>query len=409
MPNLLQIAITAGGGSIGSITTQIGDTFVETTGGNSYITYHFRCYPSPSPNNISVKIGNPLSFFVHILWTRLFDAHGLASWYDTRKLIKFIKKKHIDIVHLHNIHGYYVNIKILIRYLKKNNIPVVWTIHDCWNFTGHCAHFYEVKCNQWKDECAKCPYKGRYPKSIWLNRSDKMFKLKKELFTSLENVALVPVSNWQEDMLKESFLGNKKIVRIYNGIDTSVFKPCENVDLIKSKYGLKKKIVLLGVATGWGPDKGTLDYIELSKKLPLDCKIVLVGISSEYSKQFPSEILCLPRTNSQQELVQLYSMADILMSLSYQESMGLTPVEAMACGTPSIVYDNTAQPEIIDNNTGIVVETGNVNQVLTAVESIRRKGKQFYASFCREKAVALFEKNKCYQQYISLYKSILEK
>lgn len=408
MPNLLQLAITAGGGSIGSITTQIGDTFVDETGGNSYITYHFRCYPSPSPKNISLKIGNPLSFMVHILWTRLFDAHGLASWYDTMKLIHIIKEKHIDIVHLHNIHGYYVNIKMLIKYLKENNIPVVWTIHDCWNFTGHCAHFYEVDCNYWKDGCAKCPYKGRYPRSIWLNRSGKMFKLKKELFTSLENVVLVPVSDWQRNMLKESFLGNKRIVRIYNGIDTSVFKPCNNIDAIKSNYGLENKFVLLGVATGWGPDKGTLDYIRLSEKLPLDCQIVLVGVDDEAAKQFPPAIMCLPRTNSQQELVQLYSMADILMSLSYQESMGLTPVEAMACGTPAIVYDNTAQPEVIDENTGIVVETGNIEQVLSAVEVIRGKGKASYSNPCRERVNSHFAKKKCYSQYMEVYNNLLD-
>lgn len=407
MPNLLQIAITAGGGSIGSITTQIGDSFVKTFGGNSFITYHFRCYPSPSSKNISIKVGTPLSFLVHILWTRLFDAHGLASWYDTKKLIRVIEEKHIDIVHLHNIHGYYVNIKMLINYLRENNIPVVWTIHDCWNFTGHCAHYYEVNCYRWKKGCAKCPYKKRYPKSILMNRSAHMFNFKKELFTSLDNVVLIPVSNWQEEILRESFLGNKRIIRVYNGIDTDVFRPCDNTDSIKSKYGLKNRFVLLGVATGWGPDKGSLDYIKLSKLLPKDYQIVLVGLNDDAAKQFPSDIMCLPRTNSQNELVELYSVADVLMSLSYQESMGLTIVEAMACGTPAIVYNNTAQPELVNTNTGIVVETGNVDQVYSAVKDIRKKGKQFYSNFCRERAESFFSNTKCYGQYMEVYNLIL--
>lgn len=407
MPKLLQVAITAGGGSIGSITTQIGDAFIKEIGGESYITYHFRCHPSQSPDNRSIKVGNKVSFLIHILWSRLFDSHGLASWHDTKKLIQFIKSNKIDIVHLHNIHGYYVNISMLINFLRDSNIPVVWTIHDCWNFTGHCAHFYEVNCDLWKEECRKCPYKGRYPRSILMNRSGKMFRLKKDLFSSLEKVVLVPVSDWQEGMLRESFLGDKRIVRIYNGINTNIFKPQNNEEQIKQKYDLINKFVLLGVATGWGPDKGTLDYIELSKHLAQDIKIVLVGTNKEVANQMPSNILCLPRTNSMQELVDLYSMADILMSLSYQESMGLTPVEAMACGTPAIVYDNTAQPEIVDESTGIVVETGNVEKVLDAIRIIKTKGKNSYMEACRKRAINMFDSNKCYSEYVKIYRNYL--
>jgi glycosyltransferase involved in cell wall biosynthesis len=164
----------------------------------------------------------------------------------------------------------------------------------------------------------------------------------------------------------------------------------------------------LGVATGWGPDKGTLDYIELSKHLAQDIKIVLVGTNKEVANQMPSNILCLPRTNSMQELVDLYSMADILMSLSYQESMGLTPVEAMACGTPAIVYDNTAQPEIVDESTGIVVETGNVERVIDAIRIIKTKGKNSYKEACRKRAINIFDSNKCYHEYIQLYKTLLK-
>lgn len=407
MPNLLQIAITAGGGSIGNIATQVGDAFKDEFGGNSYITYHFRCRPSKSIKNISIKVGNRITFYFHIIWTRLFDAHGLASWYDTRKLIKFIKRNKIDIVHLHNIHGYYVNIKMLISFLKVNNIPVVWTIHDCWNFTGHCAHFYEVGCDLWKTGCTKCPYKNRYPQSVLLNRSEEMFKLKQRLFGSLNKLVLVPVSDWQCRMLQASFLGNKSIVRIYNGINTDIFKPIPNADSIKERYNLKGKFVVLGVATGWGPDKGTLDYIRLSQLLPEDVKIVLVGTNEEVSKQMPPAIMCLPRTNNQNELVELYSMADVLTSLSYQESMGLTPVEAMACGTPAIVYNNTAQPEVIDVTTGIVVETGNIEQTLNAILKIKESGKAYYSDACVLRVHNMFESKKCYHEYIQLYRKLL--
>ena len=405
-PKLLQIAIDAGSGSIGSITTQIGDAFVDSFGGKSYIAYHYRLFPSKSHKNVSFAIGNIFTFYFHVLWTRLFDAHGLASWSDTRKLINFIENNQVDIVHLHNLHGYYVNIKMLLKYLAKKDIPVVWTIHDCWNFTGHCAHFYDIQCDLWKRGCPKCPRKDRFPKSVWLNRSAQNFQIKKHLINSINKLVLVPVSDWQKRMLKESCLGTKTIVRVYNGVDTTIFKP-KNSDDLKNSLGLRGMFIILGVATGWGPDKGTLDYIELSKRIPDDIKIVLVGITKELASQMPSRILCIPRTNSQQELSAFYNMADVLTSLSYQESMGLTPVEAMACGTPSIVYNNTAQPELVDEKTGIVVETGNIEEVLLAVNSIRKKGKESYKESCINRALELFDKKVCYSQYIEIYKKLL--
>lgn len=408
MLKLLQIAITAGGGSIGSIATQIGDAFVDELGGKSFITYHFRCHKSQSPKNISIRIGNRLTFLLHVIATRIFDAHGLASYYDTYKLLRFIKREQIDIVHLHNIHGYYVNVKMLVNYLAKHNIPVVWTIHDCWNFTGHCAHFFEVNCDKWKtDGCHHCPYKNRYPGSLLLNRSAEMYKMKKSLFNSLQRVVFVPVSDWERQMLSESFLGGKKIKRIYSGIDVDIFKPTDNQENLRKTHNLEDKFVILGVATGWGPDKGTLDYIKLSKMLPESMKIVLVGTNEEARSQMPNSILCLPRTLNQNQLAEYYSMADVLTNLSTQESMGLTVVEAMACGTPAIVYNNTAQPELIDAHTGYKVETGNVEEVFTAIMEIRKKGKKYFTASCRNRVELLFDRKKCYGEYIEIYKDMI--
>lgn len=408
MPNILQIAITAGGGSIGSIATQIGDTFVDTFGGKSFITYHFRCHPSKSPKNTSIKVGNKCTFLVHLLMTRLFDAHGYASWHDTKKLIQLIEKEHIDIVHLHNIHGYYVNIEMLIQYLAQHNIPVVWTIHDCWNFTGHCAHFFEVGCNMWKSGCEKCPYKSRYPGSLLFNRSKTNYKKKNELFHSLSDVVLVPVSDWEKNMLQESFMKDMDIRRIYNGIDLNIFHPCDNASEMREELNLENKFVILGVATGWGPDKGTLDYIELSKHLPVDMQIVLVGIPKDMKPQFPETIMCLPRTLNQQQLAEYYSMADVVTNLSSQESFGLTPVEGMACGTPAIVYNNTSQPELIDISTGFKVETGNVKGVIACLLEVKDKGKAYYSNKCRKRAELLFDKDECYNQYMNIYKELLK-
>jgi len=409
MLKLLQIAVTAGGGSIGSIATQIGDTFADEFNGKSFITYHFRCYKSQSPKNNSIRVGNPFTFFCHILATRLFDAHGLASWYDTKKLIRFMEHEQIDIVHLHNIHGYYVNVKMLIDHLVKNNIPVVWTIHDCWNFTGHCAHFNEVSCDKWKiDECRKCPYKTRYPGSIFLNRSAEMYQMKKRLFNSLQKVVFVPVSDWEKQMLTESFLRKKPIKRIYNGIDLDIFKNTGDSEAIKEELGIAGKFVIIGVATGWGPDKGIMDYLKLATIIPESMKIVLVGVDENIQKQLPGSILCLPRTFNQQQLAEYYSLADVLTSLSVQESMGLTVVEAMACGTPAIVYDNTAQSELVDKSTGFTIETGSVEQVLAVLFEVQTNGKSRYSDNCRKRAERMFDKNKCYGEYIELYKQLID-
>ena len=274
MKKLLQINSVVNSGSTGRIAEEIGQTAIA-AGWESYIAYGRNNRPSQSK---LIKIGSDLDIKMHGLQTRLFDRHGLGSKSATQELVEKIEKIKPDIIHLHNIHGYYINIEILFKYLQNTNIPVVWTFHDCWPITGHCSYFSFVGCDKWKTQCFSCPQKTDYPASWFIDRSEKNFNLKKKLFTSLPNVTLVPVSKWLYGILEESFLQNYPLKVIHNGINTEVFRPSTG-DAFRAKHHFDNKFILLGVASVWSPRKGLKDFIALSKVLNNDFQIVLVGLT----------------------------------------------------------------------------------------------------------------------------------
>lgn len=404
MPRLLQINSTANWGSTGKIAEQIGLVAME-AGWESYIAYGRSVNPSKSK---LIKVGSKLGVMWHGVLSRLFDCHGLASNLATKRLVKQIEEIRPDIIHLHNIHGYYLNYRILFDYLNSSNIPVVWTLHDCWAFTGHCAHYIHEQCYQWKTECCRNDCKRFYPAS-YVSKTKQNYRLKKELFLGLgTNLVITPVSAWLADQTKQSFFGQQKIHYIYNGVDISVFTPSATKHII-DKYGLRNKIVLLGVASAWSEGKGFSDYLSLRKKLTDDYVIIMVGLSDDIIKTLPAGIIGIKRTQSVRELAELYSVADIVLSLSRAETFGLTVAEGMACGTPAIVYNNTATPELITEQTGLVVDTGDVDGVVAAVKTIVLKGKRYYKDACRKRAEECFDKNKCFEKYLELYNEILNK
>jgi putative colanic acid biosynthesis glycosyltransferase len=403
MKTLLQINSVVNYKSTGRIVEEIGQTAIA-SGWESYIAYGRN--ERPSSSNL-IKIGTDKDVKLHGLQTRLFDRHGLSSRKATSDFIKQIDNIKPDIVHLHNIHGYYINIEVLFHYLKNANVPVVWTFHDCWPITGHCSYFSYVGCEKWKSQCFECPQKSGYPASYFIDSSKKNYILKKELFNSLPNLTLVPVSQWLSGVLKESFLQNYPIRVINNGINTEVFKPSLSSDF-RNKYGLEDKFIMIGVATSWGERKGLKDYIELSKILESEFQIVLVGLNKKQIEQLPNNILGIERTDNVGELADIYSSADLVLNLSYEETFGLTTVEGFACGTPGIVYNATASPELIDVSTGIVVEQGNINKLVDAIYSIKKKGKEYYSEACVNRAYRLYKKEDRYKEYIDLYESLLK-
>jgi putative colanic acid biosynthesis glycosyltransferase len=402
---ILQINIEINSGSTGRIAEQIGMVAIN-NGFESYITYARGYNPSLSK---TIKIGNKVSLLFHLLKTRIFGEHLNGSFFATKSLIRKIRALNPDIIHLHQLHGYYLNIPLLFEFLKELNKPVIWTLHDCWAFTGHCSYFTLVGCNKWKTECNNCPQSKKYPKSLFFDKSKSEFYKKDKLFNDINNLTFVGVSDWVANLAKSSFLSKNKITSIANCIDLNLFNPKENTLNVITKYGLdKNKKFLIASGTTWIKSKGLDDYILLSEMLYSDYQLILVGINESISKNISSKIKCIKRTESQLELAELYSASDILLCLSYQESFGLTPIEAMACGTPSVVYNNTALNEIVSDKTGIKVETGDLNAVVEAINHISKNGKQFYSQNCIQRANDMYDMNKNYLNYVDLYHELLK-
>lgn len=393
-----QVNVVCGSGSTGKIVTDLTHMIKE-YGGESRIAYG----RGTSPEGIdAIKVSSKLDLYVHAMLTRITDKHGLYSQKSTRRLIKDIQEYEPDIIHLHNIHGYYMNYEILFRFLKEYNRPIVWTLHDCWTFTGHCAHFDYVKCDKWKSGCYKCPQKKRYPKSNLFDNSKSNFLKKKELFNLPNSITIVTVSEWLKGVTEKGILKKYPILKISNGIDLKIFKPTEND--IKKKYHLENKKIVLGVASIWEEYKGIQTFFELAKQLPENYQVVMIGLNDKQMKEKPKEILGIPRTANQKELVEWYSSAEVYVNTSVEETMGLTTVEAMACGTPAIVMNTTASPELLEENCGMIVEPDNLEMLKCAVIALD-KTKQI-SEYCTSRAKE-FEKEKQYKEYIDLYRKIL--
>ena len=400
MPTLLQINTVINSGSTGHIAEELGKLVME-KGWKSYIAYGRN--PRPT-NSIPIKIGTKLGVYSHVLLTRIFDRHGFGSYFATKKLIKNIKKIKPDIIHLHNIHGYYLNIEVLFTYLRTLDIPIIWTLHDCWSFTGHCSHYTAVNCNKWKSSCFLCPQKKQYPKSLFDN-SKKNYKDKKGLFTGLKNLTLVTPSIWLAEEVKKSFLKEYPVKVIHNGIDLNVFKPIEDKQNLIS--GTNKRKIILGVASVWNDRKGYKDFLALSKLLTNDEEIVLIGVTEKIIETLPSNIKGIKRTESKEELAEWYSKALVYFNASIEETFGMTCAEAQSCGTPIIVYNSTALPETISEKTGILVEPNNIEKVYDAIQEIKQKGKAYYSTECRKRAEHLFEEKNNFSEYIDLYKTLI--
>lgn len=402
MPKLLQIADSVNSGSVGRIADQIGETVMK-HGWESYIAYARVCNPSKSK---TIKIGNRLGLYWHGIMTRLFDRHCLHSTKATKKLIRQIKEVSPDVIQLHHIHGYFLNMRVLFDYLSSVNIPIIWVFHDCWSMTGHCTHFEYAKCDRWKAGCYDCPEKKSYPASLLIDRARKNYIEKRELFTSVKNMTIVPVSNWLGGIVKESFLGKYDVKVIHNGIDISTFQPLPSD--IKARYGIVDKKIILGVASPWSRRKGLTDFFELHRHISSNkYQIVLIGLSDEQIKQLPNGIIGLARTESVEALAQWYSVADVFVNPTYEDTYPTTNLEAISCGTPVVTYKTGGSPESVTSETGRVVDKGDIAGLAKAIESLCAEDREHLRKRCREYAVAHFDKQECFKKYIELYENKL--
>lgn len=356
-----------------------------------------------------VPVGDVWSTAWHGLETRLLDRHGLASDRATREFIKRIETIAPDIVHIHNIHGYFLNYRILFDFLSKSGIPVVWTVHDCWLYTGHCYYYSYAGCNKWQTGCGHCPQKKEFPASYFSDRSHRNWLDKKTAFTSmpLDKLTIVPVSDWIREEMSRSFLKDYHFQVIHNGINTEVFDVYD-ATAVRQQYSLGDKHIFLGVASIWSREKGLADFIKMSELIGQDEVIVLVGIKPEDMKLLPKNVVAIARTENIRQLAELYSAADVFINPTWQDNYPTVNLEAIACGTPVVTYRTGGSIEAITDTTGFIVEQGDVAGLVDAARCIIRRGKEAYRNVCRQYAVANFRKEDRYADYLNLYRQLTE-
>jgi len=402
MPKLVQINATCNWGSTGRIAEQIG-LLAKRSGWNCYIVHGAR-YVNNSDLN-AIPVGTKKDDFLHALKSKLLGGHGLGSKCATKRLVKKLREIKPDIVHLHNIHGYYINYLILFKYLSEADIPVVWTLHDCWSMTGHCTHFDKIGCERWKTGCYSCPQKEAQYGTILINNCKRNWVLKKRCFSSIRNLTMVPVSKWMEKIVEQSYLKNAKIHIINNGIDLNVFHPVKT-DLRKRLRISEDKTVILGIASDWDEEKGLTELIKLSSNPAY--QVILIGFTSEQAKNIPSDMIAIQHTSNQQELVEYYSIADMLVNPTYNDTFPTVNIESLACGTPVVTYRTGGSPEIISLETGIVVNRGDYDALVEAIVTCCINGKEYYSDACIERATKNFNKDERFKDYILLYESLLK-
>lgn len=390
---VLQINTVYPQGSTGKIAEEIHNLCLE-QGIECVTAYRYReskmslCDTKTVSSYLDCHIHNRIA-----RWTML---QGCFSYWKTLNFLKWVKKYSPDIVHLHNIHGSFINHKLLFRYFKEYHPKVVWTLHDCWTITGGCAHYDMTGCDKWKIACSSCPQKTGF----W-DGSAFMHKCKKEWFSGVSNMTLVANSEWMALQAKSSYMKQYPVTVIYNGIDLSVFHPTPSD--FRQRYDLADKKIVLGVAFNWGKRKGLDVFVELSNRLIGDYKIVLVGTNEEIDKQLPMSILSIHRTQDQRELAEIYTAADVFVNPTREEAFGLVNIEALACGTPGVTFQTGGCPECYNDACGVVVTKNDIDAMEFEIRRVCETN-PFSIDDCVSVAQK-FDKYAKYQEYVNLYRS----
>ena len=398
---VLQINTGCGFGSTGRTSVELAQALAD-GGHECHIAYGQG--KSDYPN--SYKIGGRLENHLHNAGSRLFGNQGYYSKAGTRGLIRYAESLCPDVVHLRNLHGNYLNLEILFRYLASRPTPVVWTLHDCWAFTGKCAHYTRVDCQKWQTRCHHCPQVRAYPPSLFWDRSARMYEDKKRWFTSISKMTVVAVSEWLAGEARKSFLAQYPVRCVYNWVDSATFKPAGGT---RERFGLAAEdFVVLAVSAGWDQDDiKMMDLIALSRMLRGEAKIVLVG-RLRGGGRVPEGFVHVPYTADTHELAQLYSMADVYAHLSVEDTFGKVIAEALACGTPAVVYNSTACPEVVGPGCGFVVEPRNLEQYRGAIMRVKRAGKGAFSPACVEFARMQYDLIRNARRYVSIYQELQE-
>ena len=402
---IAQINMTAKG-STGNIMLQIAERAIK----RGYVAKTFSTYLLSKDNELKTKpeshsyFGCYFENYLHAVFGKLFARNGFYSYFGTKKLIRTLKKFKPDVLQLHNLHNFCINLPLLFKYIKKYKINTVWTLHDCWAFTGQCPHFDMIGCNKWRTGCGDCKNYKDYPKVYWDN-TKRIYKKKKAMFTGVENMTIVTPSEWLARLAKQSYLSEYPIKVINNGIDLSIFKPRESD--FRERYNCKDNFIVLGVAAGWGKRKGFDVFLNLAKRLDDRYKIVLVGTNENIDKYLPSNVISIHKTENQTALAEIYSAADVFVNPTREETLGLTNIESLACGTPVVTFNTGGSPEVIDNNCGIVVEKNDVDGLEKSIKRIC-ENKPFSQESCIVRANK-FDKEKKFEEYLVEYEQFLKR
>lgn len=357
---------------------------------------------SVNPSNEFV-IGNNYDVKIHGLLSRIFGTQGYFSSGSTRKMLKYMDNYQPDVVVVRNLHGNFINLPMLLKYLANNDIATVAVLHDCWFYTGKCCHYTVDGCYKWQDSCGNCPSLKKYNKSWFFDKTSSMLEDKKRLFGAIPRLAVVGVSDWLTNEAKKApvFENATEITRIYNWIDLEKFHPVDGSD-IKKSFNIENKKIVLFVASGWSNEKGLQTVLDLSEKLNDNEIIVMVG-NVDPNVVLNDKIIQVATTNSIDELVKYYSMADVFVQPSLEETFGKVSAEALACGTPVVCFNSTANPELVGEDCGEVVPVGEIDEMISAIRRVLSNGKQFYSKNCRDFAKENFDKNKNLEKYIDLF------
>ncbi len=394
---VMQISAFSGWGSTGRITEGIHNVLIK-EGNDSVIAWGRinTCLESVP----TIRIGTQINPYVHGLYTRLTDKCGFGSVHATGVFLKRIEEWQPDLIHLHILHGYYINLELLFHFLKERRIPVVWTFHDGWALTGHCPCFDMIGCDKWKTGCHHCPQRLHHPTSWFVDNSKWNWNKKKEMFTSLDNLTIVTPSNWMADIVRKSFLKDYPVRVIHNGINTQIFKP--TISEVKNRIGANNKKIILGVSSTWAPSKGLSDFCQLAERLPDDYQIVLVGLSRKQVQNLPAHIIGIKKTDRAQELAELYTTSHVFVNPTYEDNYPTTNLEALACGTPVITYRTGGSVESVkESGAGFVIEKGNIEELVKKIEMMPESDHQQSLLNC--------DQHERYLEYLSLYHEILEK
>lgn len=405
---VLLINEVCGYGSTGRICTDLAETVIG-RGGQARVT----CGRRPAPaqyQDIAVQIGKRRDLLLHVLRARLDDGAGFGSRRATEQFVQWVREYNPDLVHLHNLHGYYLNIEVLSGYLKTCGRPVIWTLHDQWAFTGHAAYCEAAGCDRWKNGCGRCPQKKEYPKSC-TDHSERNWKRKKAAFTGIPRMAIVTPSDWLASLTEQSYLSDYPVKVIHNGIDLRSFFSQSGPDRVNCRESLgirQNEFLILGVASVWEKRKGLDDFIRLRSILNDQYRIVLAGLTPEQIKRLPAGIMGLQRTENVRQLQQLYSAADVFVNPTYEENFPTTNLEAQACGTPVITYQTGGSPESILSETGCIVPVGDIEQLAETIQNLPQMLAEGRISreACAENG-RRFSKEKFTGEYRKLYEEVL--